>query len=182
MSWVGRGSWKQFRRALFCRPLYQDTQRLLEFARPDQILYTNLGCGSPLDEQLREAGLGHWLKAEAILEGYHERGKDELVHRALKDFASQTLPFKRFSANAAFYYTLLVAFFLYECFKQDVCRPVVPLACYATTLRRRIIDVAGKIVRHGGQILLKVTTGTWQQLHIEKLWHNSGAPPPFAWV
>ena len=47
---------------------------------------------------------------------------DELVHRALKDFASQTLPFKRFAPNAAYYYTLLVAFFLYECFKEDVCQ------------------------------------------------------------
>ena len=65
-----------------------------------------------------------------------------MVHRALKDFASQTLPFKRFPANAAFYYTMRVAFFLYESFKQDVCDPVVPLSCYATTLRRRLLDVA----------------------------------------
>ena len=130
-----RGNWKKFRRALFCQPLYEDRQRLLEFARPDQILYTNLGCGSRVDEELRAAGLERWLEAEALLEGYHGRGADELVHRALKDFASQTLPFKRFPANAAFYYTMLVAFFLYESFKQDVCDPVVPLSCYATTLR-----------------------------------------------
>ena len=89
-----RGSWDQFRRALFCRPAYEDRQRLLAFARPDQILYTNLGCGSAVDEQLRQAGLERWLQAEAILEGYQGRGADELVHRALKDFASQTLPFK----------------------------------------------------------------------------------------
>ena len=48
-----RGNWKKFRRALFCQPVYEDRQRLLEFARPDQILYTNLGCGSGVDEQLR---------------------------------------------------------------------------------------------------------------------------------
>lgn len=51
------------------------------------------------------------------------------MHRALKDFACEVLPFQRFSANAAFYYTMLVAFFLYECFKEDVCQPVVPLVC-----------------------------------------------------
>ena len=90
------------------------------------------------------------------------------MHRALKDFASQTLPFKRFAPNAAYYYTLLVAFFLYECFKDDVCQPVVPLSCYPTTLRRRIVDVAGKIVRHAGQILLKVTAATWKQLQIDR--------------
>ena len=121
-----RGSWEKFRRALFCRPAYEDQQRLLAFARPDQILYTNLGCGSAVDEQLQQAGLERWLQAEAILQGYQGRGADELVHRALKDFTSQTLPFKRFAANAAYYYTLLVAFFLYECFKEDVCQPVVP--------------------------------------------------------
>ena len=92
-----RGSWDQFRRALFCRPAYEDRQRLLAFARPDQILYTNLGCGCAVDEQLRQAGLERWLQAEAILQGYQGRGADELVHRALKDFASQTLPFKRFA-------------------------------------------------------------------------------------
>ena len=171
-----RGNWKKFRRALFCQPLYEDRQRRLEFARPDQILYTNLGCGSRVDEQLRAAGLERWLEAEALLEGYHGRGADELGHRALKDFASQTLPFKRFPANAAFYYTMLVAFFLYESFKEDVCDPVVPLSCYATTLRRRLLDVAGKIVSHGGRILLKVTTATWEQLQIRRLWEKIGNP------
>ena len=169
-----RGSWKKFR-----RPAYEDRQRLLEFARPDQILYTNLGCGSAVDEQLGQAGLERWLQAEAILEGYHGRGADELVHRALKDFASQTLPFKRFAANAAYYYTLLVAFFLYECFKEDVCQPVVPLNCYPTTLRRRIVDVVGKIVRHAGQILLKVTAATWKQLQIEPALAKERPPAAF---
>jgi len=168
-----RGNWKRFRRALFCRPLYEDTQRLLEFARPDQILYTNLGCGTPLDEQFREAGLDHWLRADAVISGYHDRGRDELVHRALKDFASET---------AAFYYTMLVAFFLYESFKQDVCRTVVPVTCYATTLRRRVIDVAGKIVRHAGRILLKVAKSAWEKIHMDDFWYKSGAPPPFRWV
>ncbi len=154
----------------------------MEFARPDQILYTNLGCGYPVDGQLQTAGLEHWLEAEAWLEGYHERGADELVHRALKDFACQTLPFKRFGANAAFYYTILVAFFLYESFKEDVCDPVVPLSCYATTLRRRLLDVAGKIVRHAGQILLKVTMATWERLPIRRLWEKSGHPPAFGWT
>ena len=77
---------------------------------------------------------------------------------------------------------MLVAFFLYECFKEDVCHPVVPVSCYATTLRRRIIDVAGKIVRHAGKIILKVTVATWNQLQIDRLWSKSAQPPHFAWV
>ena len=138
-----RGSWKKFRRALFCRPAYEDRQRLLEFARPDQILYTNLGCGSAVDEQLGQAGLERWLQAEAILEGYHGRGADELVHRALKD-----LPHKLFRLSVCCQRGLLLhvarSLFPLRVFKEDVCQPVVPLNCYPTTLRRRIVDVAGK--------------------------------------
>ena len=39
------GNWTRFRRALFCRPLYEDAQMLLPFARPDTVLVTNLGMG-----------------------------------------------------------------------------------------------------------------------------------------
>ena len=177
-----RGSWKKFRRVVFARPLYEDRQRLLEFARPDSILYTNLGCGQRIDQQLKEAGLEHRLRAEEIVKGYHGRGKDELVHRALKDFACETLPFQRFRANAAFYYTVLTAFFLYECFKQDVCHPVVPVTVYATTLRRQVLDVAGKIVRHAGRIILKVTEAVFQRLQIKELWQRSAASPRFTWA
>ena len=55
-------------------------------------------------------------------------GSTELVHRALKDSQRKE-----------------------RGFKEDVCQPVVPLNCYPTTLRRRIVDVAGKIVRHAGR-------------------------------
>jgi hypothetical protein len=70
-----------------------------------------------------------------IIASYHGRGADELVHRALKDFGFEELPFLRFAPNTALYYTMLVAFVLCECFKQDVCGEVIPLEAYATTLR-----------------------------------------------
>jgi hypothetical protein len=106
---------------------------------------------------------------------------DELVHRALKDFGFEELPFKRFAQNAAFYYTMLTAFFLYESFKQDVCSEVVEIGAYATTVRRKLIDVAAKIVRHSGRVTLKVTAATWKGLRFVDLWKKSGAPPRFAW-
>jgi hypothetical protein len=106
---------------------------------------------------------------------------DELVHRALKDFGFEELPFKRFAPNAAFYYMMLLSFFLHETFKQDVCAPVVKTVCYATTLRRRIIDIAAKIVRHGGRVVLKVTAPTFAALNFGVLWQKSGAPPTYCW-
>jgi hypothetical protein len=174
-----RGSWKTFRRAIFCRPLYEDKQMLFKFARPDTVLYTNLGMGGEIDERLCNAGMEKMLTAHRIIETHHGRGGDELVHRALKDFGSEQLPFKRFHQNAAFYYTMLIAFFLYETFKEDVCAPVVAVSSYATTLRRTILDVAGKIVRHAGKTVLKVTMSAWESLDFYQLWIKSENPIQF---
>jgi hypothetical protein len=65
-------------------------------------------------------------------------------------------PFKRFAPNAAWYYTMLVGHFLLESFKEDVGAPVVGIGSYASTVRRRLIDIAGKIVSHSGETILKV--------------------------
>jgi len=179
---VRRGSWETFRRALLCRPVAEGRQRLLDYARPLSILYTNLGMGQTIDQRLAAAGQEHYLAAEGIIASYHRRGADELVHRGLKDFGFEELPFLRFAPNAALYYTMLVAFFLFESFKQDVCREVVPVEAYATTVRRRLIDVAAKIVRHAGQIILKVAAAAMEQLQFAVLWARSSAPPRFAWA
>jgi hypothetical protein len=174
-----RGNWKIFRRALYCRPVYEDEQMLFRFARPDTVLYTNLGMGGVIDEQLCRSGEEKLMTPRGIIEAYHGRGCEELVHRALKDFRDEELPFKRFHQNAAFYYTMLIGFFLYESFKEDVCSPIVAISCYATTLRRKIFDIAGKIVRHAGKITLKVTMSTWQCLDFYQLWIRSENPIPF---
>ncbi len=172
-----RGSWKLFRRAIFCRPTYEDRQMLLEFARPDTIIYTNLGMGTPIDEALCEAGAGHLLEASGLIECYHGRGFDELVHRAFKDFVDQRLPFKGFRQNTAYYYTALLAFALFEAFKADVTELVAPVSAYATTFRRRFLDVAGKIVNHAGRIVLKVTQATLDRLKLDELWLRCSSPP-----
>jgi hypothetical protein len=178
-----RGSWESFRRAFLCRPVVAEGKQLVfEFVRPLSILYTNLGMGQRIDGLLKIIGAAHYLQAEGIIASAHSRGADELVHRSLKDFGFEEMPFERFAPNAAFYYTLLVAFFLFEAFKEDVCREVVPVESYATTVRRRIIDVAAKIVRTAGKIILKVTTATMEQVNFAKLWERSNTPPQFAWV
>ena len=169
-----RGSWKRFRRCVFCRPVYEGKQILFKFARPDTVIYSNIGMGGAIDEQLRKVGMEDLFTPQGLIEAYHGRGCDELVHRALKDFASEQLPFKRFHQNAAFYYTILTAFFLYEAFKEDVCGPVIKVNSYATTLRRRILDVAGKIVGHSDKITLKITLSTWESLDFYQLWNKSG--------
>ena len=88
---------------------------------------------------------------------------------------------KVFSQDHSAAQTLWIAFFLYEAFKLDVCSPVVTASAYATTVRRQLIDIAAKVVRHSGAIILKVTNATFQVLNFSRLWQKSSAPPCFVW-
>jgi len=105
---------------------------------------------------------------------HHLRGADELPHRGLKDFGAQQLPFKRFAANSAFYYCMLIGFFLFETFKEDILADILPelTKSYPTTIRRTLVDFAVKIVRSGGRIILKVTHATMEQLKFDQLWYR----------
>jgi len=42
---------------------------------------------------------------------------------------------------------MVIAFFLFETFKEDVLEEVIPITSYASTVRRNIIDIACKIVK-----------------------------------
>ena len=120
------------------------------------------------------------LGAAGVLERYHGRGANELAHRGLKDFGSETLPFKRFESNAAFYYTMVMAFNLFESFKEDVVRDVIPVASYATTVRRKLFDIAGKIVRKGRSTILRIAEAAWARLGFAALWHRANQAPVVA--
>ncbi len=164
--------WKQFYRAFYTHCLYEGDQMLLEFARPDNVIITNIGINDKALENCTEERKQYWLRPDTIIESYHQCGADELVHRGLKDFGFEQLPFKRFGHNSAFYYCMLISFFLFETFKEDVTDQVIPIKSYATTLRRKLVDIAAKIVYTGGQIILKVSESTMQALNFDKLWEN----------
>lgn len=172
-----RGKWDQFRRAVFTRLDDGDDQIKLEFARMESIIYTNLGMGNAIDTLLAKANRSEWLTAAGVVRLHHGRGRDELVHRSLKDFGPERLPFDRFAYNTAFYYTLVVGHFLFECFKEDVCCGVVAIEAYPTTLRRRVIDIAAKIVRTGGKTVLKVTQAVWEDVSFRRMWLRAGSVP-----
>lgn len=174
-----RGSWSKSRRAIYCRLLYDGEQLVMDFARDETLMYTNIGMGEAIDGLLADAGLVSLFGAEAIIEYSHSRGRDELVHRAFKDFGHEKLPFKRFAPNAAYYSMMVLAFFLFEAFKEDVCAGIIPAAAYPTTVRRTLIDVAAKIAATSGRIILKVTAAVWKTLQFDVLWERSGSPPRF---
>ena len=186
-----RGTWSRFRRMTYTRVRCEDGQRKFDFARKDTIIYTNLGLGGLIDRRLGKAGKESLLETPSLLELHHGRGRDGLVHRALKDPQAERMP----SRGMAFYSAMLVAFNLYETFKEDgfeaneeneFSQPKIgariPLSSYARRLRREVIDIVGKLVRTAGRTIPKVTEATARRLGLEELFRQVANPPRFRWT
>ena len=172
--------WDRGYRALYTRPKYEGQQRLLEFARPDNIIVTNLASGEPALEKMPADLQQYWLNDEWVIYNHHQRGADELPHRGVKEFGSEQLPFQRFAANQAYYYLMLVSFFLFETFKEDTLQDILPITSYATTIRRKLVDFAAKVVRKGRELTLKVPQAVMERLKLQTLWTrcHSASPIP----
>jgi len=172
-------SWERFRRCLYTTLNTDETgQVLLEFVRPDNIIYTNLGQNAELDNKLIEAGGANYLDSKGIIELSHSRGGDELIHRSLKELATkEQLPFEKMYMNRAYYYFLVFSHFLFESYKRDVLKDVISPMSYPNTVRRKLIDFAVKVIRHGGQIILKISRSVYKNLKLEELWVLCQSPP-----
>jgi len=81
----------------------EEGKRVFDFARTDTVIYTNLGLSGPTDRRLEKAGRKSLLEAPSLIELHHSRGRDELVHRALKNPQAERMPFQDFLPNMAFY-------------------------------------------------------------------------------
>jgi hypothetical protein len=167
-----RRNWKEcgFLRAIYTRFITDDNgQVLMEFSRPDTILYTNMGCSS-FDKQSEKEVL---FSAEEIISLAHGRGNSELVNRSFKEFmVKETLPFKNFGMNAAYYYIMAITHFCFVSFKIDNLEIVecIDKNAMPNTFRRKIIDFAAKIVKKGNNIILKVSRSVWEGINFEALW------------
>ena len=173
-------SWPKFRRCIFTTlETEENGQLLFDFIRTDTFIYTNIGQDAELTEKLIQAGGQAYLKAKNIISLSHSRGKGELNHRSLKDLATkEQLPFEQFGMNRAYYYLLVISYFLFEAYKHDVTYDVIPISSYPTTFRRRLLDFAAKVVSTGGEFILKINKFIFKKLNIEKLWELSGKPQP----
>jgi hypothetical protein len=171
-----RKSWNRSWRTIYSKPITDDEgQILLEFVRPETIIYTNIGMDNSITKSILKVKETEETKIspQAIVTLYQQRGRDELVNRGLKDFGVEQLPFKRFTPNTAFYYMMVISFFLFESFKYDIKCETIPIEWYATTFRRRCLDIAGKIIRTGRQIIMKIAESAYQILRFDLLWENS---------
>ena len=172
-------SWSKFRRCIFTK-LHRDEsgQYVMDFGKPNTVIYTNIGLCNEADQRLIAAGGEHYFETETIIQKSHERGADELIHRSIKELATkEQLPFKRFGMNRTYYFLLVITHFLFEAYKQDVCSDVVPITVYPNTFRRKLIDFAAKITSSARRITLKVTQTIYETLDVVELWKRCQSPP-----
>jgi hypothetical protein len=147
----------------------EEGQQVFHFGRPDNIILTNLEAGNPAFDSMDKDSQKHWAKAETILHSHHQRGADELPHRAFKEFGSEQLPFQVLRYNRPYYYLMLIAFFLFQAFQEDALSPVKKVRSYANTVRRNVFDIAAKIIRKGHQLILKVQQSHFRLLNFDEL-------------
>jgi hypothetical protein len=170
-------AWKEFYRGVYMQQFVEDGQHVLDFAVRDQFLISNLGTGKVF-KRIGQAQRAVLETTDFIIGMHHQKGADELTHRRIKDFGFEALPFKRFGANMALYYLMLIGYNLLEFFKRDVLGDQVKCGAYATTIRRHFIDFAAKFVRTGRRLIMKVTQATMDRLDLQELWKRCQEPIP----
>ena len=115
----------------------------------------------------------------AVLLWHNQRGQAENFHKELKSgFGLERLPCGEVYANAVFFRLGVLAYNLFIGFKRLAC-PTAWAAHTIATVRWRLLQVAGHIVRHAGQVILKlvVEAQTLARFHDirRQCWTLSGA-------
>ena len=65
----------------------------------------------------------------------------------------------------------------FEGFKRDVIVDILPVTSSANTIRRKFIDIAGKIISSSGSITLKLRDVVLERLSFSEIWIKSNYPP-----
>lgn len=172
-------SWGQYYRAVLTQvDSREDGSLYLDFARPTSLILTNLGQNRDLFGGEHEDELRCYMSAEAQVELYQGRGAEELCHRGLKDFGFEKMPSQNYATNMAIYHCMLIGFAAFETFKAEPLEGVVKLTSYATTVRRKFIDIAAKITFHANKLSLKLRQEVIDRLNLNGVWlHCCGSPP-----
>lgn len=177
-------SWKKFRRCIFTKLSNDESgQYILDFSKPDNVIYTNIGNSKKADDKLRAAGGDSYFETASIIQMSHSRGADELIHRSIKELATkEQLPFKSLGMNRAYYFMLVITHFIFEAYKQDVTIDVVPMTTYPNTFRRKLIDFAVKITSGSRSIRLNVSQTIYETINFKVLWERCQSPPPIQYA
>ena len=99
---------------------------------------------------------GEAKSAAEVLAWHNQRGQAENFHKELKrGFGLERLPCGDAYANAVFFRIGVLAYNLFIGFKRLAC-PDAWAQHTIATVRWKLIQVAGRLVRHAGQILLRL--------------------------
>lgn len=94
--------------------------------------------------------------ANEVLQWHNERGEAENFNKELKiGFGMERMPCGQTEANAVFFRIGVIAYNLFIGFKRLSC-PELWLKHTIATFRWKMIQVAGRIVKHSGSIFLKL--------------------------
>jgi hypothetical protein len=102
----------------------------------------------------------NWLEEEKdtgeVLEWHNQRGQAENFNKELKiGFGMERMPCGQSHANAVFFRIGVLAYNLFIGFKRLSC-PEAWVKQTIATFRWKMVQVAGRIVRHAGEIVLKL--------------------------
>jgi len=101
----------------------------------------------------------NWLEeernTEEVLKWHNQRGQAENFNKELKiGFGMERMPCGQSHANAVFFRIGVIAYNLFIGFKRLAC-PESWLKQTIATFRWKMVQVAGRIVRHAGEVVLK---------------------------
>lgn len=173
------GDWEKTRRMILSRRLHSGGQTQLEFARRRNVHVTNLGIDEEITTLLERVDKRGLEETDKVLQLAHGRGEGERTHKCFKQFGTEKLPMLDFEPNNAYFNIMVLAFNLYEAFKADVL-PEGMLSdgdCMPETFRRKLLDVAGKVVETSNYIYLKVTEAIYDRLKLDEIWAQANSPP-----
>lgn len=147
-------------------------QYFLDIDHPDRFIITNIPRNS--------TALPGRCSSIAVIEMSHSRGNHELVHRSIKEFGTEKLPYLKFNCNLGYYGFMALSHFAFSDFVQDCLERVhgatVTAASYAGTIRRRFFDIAAKIVRKGRRVVLKFSAAVLKTLKLFDTWKLCNNP------
>jgi hypothetical protein len=113
--------------------------------------------------------------AVEVLAWHNQRGQAENFNKELKvGFGMEQMPCGQLGANAVFFRIGVIAYNLFIGLKFNVC----PEACRVQTIgtfRWRWIQVAGRIVRHAGRMILRLSVDAQRLLALDAIRRRSFA-------
>lgn len=114
---------------------------------------------------------------EATMDWYHARGEhsENRIKELKSDFAMERMPCGQFGANALFFGLGVLAYNLYKLFGRRAL-PAGYRRVRAGTVRYRLYAVAGKVIRTGRSLVLKVRQAALEEFRAIRLAIASLAP------